>query len=254
MKSNEEVRRENLQKVIRERYENSQTAASDKLGYDRPTLVNHWIAGRKAISTASARKIEKAFGLPDFWMDSDHSSGKFDPPNIGRNHGIIKEALNSPGDTLDKHERKKFDKNVDPAPLGKREVPVISYIQAGMMTEVVDPYALGDGFEKIMTDADVSEGAFALVIKGLSMEPEFREGDKVIIDPAVAPLPGDFVAAKNGHEEATFKKYRPRGSNEHGDQVFELVPLNEDFATLQSERDKMHIIGTMVEHRKYRRR
>jgi len=113
---------------------------------------------------------------------------------------------------------------------------------------------LGDGFETIATDLDLSAGAFGLIIKGPSMEPEFKEGDKVIIDPAVSPQPGDFVVAKNSHEEATFKKYRPRGTSERGEMVFELVPLNDDFAILHSERDHLHIIGVMVEHRKYRRR
>ena len=37
------------------------------------------------------------------------------------------------------------------------------------------------------------------------MEPDFREGDAVVIDPEVIPLPGDFVVAKNGEEEALFK-------------------------------------------------
>ncbi|QGZ66305.1 LexA family protein [Paraburkholderia acidisoli] len=123
-----------------------------------------------------------------------------------------------------------------------------------MMTEAVDPFSLGDGFETLTTDLDLSGGAFGLIIKGLSMSPEFKEGDKVIIDPAVAPHPGDFVVAKNTEEEATFKKYRPRGTSERGEMIFELVPLNDDFATLHSERDHLHIIGVMVEHRKYRRR
>jgi SOS-response transcriptional repressor LexA len=150
--------------------------------------------------------------------------------------------------------RAKFDQNVAPAPIGVRRIPIISYVQAGMMTEAMDPFALGEGFELVLTDLDVSEGTFGLRIKGLSMLDEFKENDVVIIDPAVQPLPGDFVVAKNSEEEATFKKYRPRGSNERGDMIFELVPLNDDYPTLQSERDHLRVIGVMVEHRKYRRR
>ena len=36
-------------------------------------------------------------------------------------------------------------------------------------------------------------------------------------------------------DEATFKKYRPRGLNEQGQQVFELVPLNEDYPSMRSD-------------------
>ncbi len=86
------------------------------------------------------------------------------------------------------------------------------------------------------------------------MLPEFKPGDRVIIDPSTSPQPGDYVVAKNGEEEATFKKYRPRGVNERGDVVFELVPLNEDYPSMRSDVTPIRIVGTMVEHRKYRRR
>jgi SOS-response transcriptional repressor LexA len=85
------------------------------------------------------------------------------------------------------------------------------------------------------------------------MEPEFKEGDSIIIDPDVKPSPGDFVVAKNAQEEATFKKYRPRGVNEQGEQVIELVPLNDDFPSLRSDYTPLQIIGTMMEHRRYRK-
>lgn len=76
----------------------------------------------------------------------------------------------------------------------------------------------------------------------------------MIVDPVIAPQPGDYVVAKNGEEEATFKKYRPRGMNERGDVVYELVPLNEDYPSMRSDLTPIKIVGTMVEHRKYRKR
>ena len=86
------------------------------------------------------------------------------------------------------------------------------------------------------------------------MLPDFKPGDRIIVDPAVAPQPGDFVVAKNGHDEATFKKYRPRATDAAGNIIFELVPLNEDYPTMRSDTTPMRIIGTMVEYRKYRRK
>lgn len=144
--------------------------------------------------------------------------------------------------------------NVAPAPVGARKIPLISYVQAGCWTGIVDNYLPGDAEEWLLTDLDLSGCAFALQIKGDSMLPEFKEGDRVIIDPNVGPLPGDFVVAKNGDEEATFKKYRPRGVNEQGTVVFELVPLNEDYPSMRSDSTPISIVGTMVEHRKYRKR
>lgn len=144
--------------------------------------------------------------------------------------------------------------NVGPAPLGSRRIPLISHVQAGCMTEIVDPYSVGDAADWLITDLDLSSAAFALEIKGESMLPEFSPGDRVIIDPSIIPDPGNYVVAKNGDNEATFKKYRPRGINERGDQVFELVPLNEDYPSLRSDVSHIQIIGTMVEHRRYRKK
>lgn len=151
--------------------------------------------------------------------------------------------------------------NVAPAAPGTRRIPVLSYVQAGAMTEcgAVDMAAVYDDY--ITTDLGLSEQAFALEIKGDSMvappgsgEESFHEGDRIIVDCTVTPLPGDFVVARNGDHEATFKKYRPRGMDEQGREVFELVPLNPDYPTMRSDRQPVQIIGVMVEHRRYRKR
>lgn len=151
--------------------------------------------------------------------------------------------------------------NVAPAVPGTRRVPVLSYVQAGAMTETgcVDLSQVYDDY--ITTDLDLSDQAFALEIKGDSMvappgsgEESFNEGDRIIVDCTVTPLPGDFVVARNGEHEATFKKYRPRGVDEQGREVFELVPLNPDYPTIRSDRRHVQLIGVMVEHRRYRRK
>lgn len=149
------------------------------------------------------------------------------------------------------------ESNVEVTALGSRRIPVLSYVQAGALTESIVPYTNPDDW--LLTDLDLSRSAFALRIKGLSMyspmsEESFNEGDLVVIDPSVEPLPGDFVVAKNGEHEATFKKYRPRGVNENGVVVFELVPLNPDYPSIRSDYTHVNIIGTMVEHRRYRKR
>lgn len=149
--------------------------------------------------------------------------------------------------------------NTAPAEIGSRRIPLISYIQAGHWSEIVDNFQFGDAEEWIYTDVQHSSEAFALEIKGTSMEPDFREGDRVVIDPAVAPKPGDCVAAVNGRTEqserkATFKKYRPRSIDAAGNVIFELVPLNEDYPTLRSDKQQIEIVGTMVEHRRYFKR
>ncbi|MBC3250481.1 helix-turn-helix domain-containing protein [Serratia fonticola] len=142
--------------------------------------------------------------------------------------------------------------NVEPARADSRMVPILSYVQAGAWTAECTIRSLDGDIEFLHTNLDLSASAFTLIIKGRSMEPDFSEGDAVVIDPEVHPLPGDFVVAQNGDDEALFKKYRPRGIID-GQEVFELVPLNEDYPTLRSDTSSIRIIGTMMEHRKYRR-
>ena len=147
-------------------------------------------------------------------------------------------------------------RNVEPAviPQGGR-VPILSYVQAGNWREMCEQATGFDGnVEYVTASVDIGPRGFGLWLRGNSMAPQFNEGDLVIVDPDEQPRPGDFVVAKNGSDEATFKKYRPRGIDEHGQEVFELVPLNEDYPTMHSDRQHIEIIGVMVEHRAFRKR
>lgn len=146
--------------------------------------------------------------------------------------------------------------NVEPAaiPQGTR-VPILSYVQAGNWREICEQATSFDGnVEYVTSSVDVGPCGFGLWLRGNSMTPFFNEGDLIIVDPDEAPRPGDYVVAKNGSEEATFKKYRPRGIDENGKEVFELVPLNDDYPPMHSDRQHIEIIGVMVEHRIFRKR
>jgi SOS-response transcriptional repressor LexA len=146
------------------------------------------------------------------------------------------------------------ESNVESAPVGWRRIPVLDYVQAGRWTGV-DPGAGDEEMrETIATDLEHPPSTFALRIRGNSMEPEFREGDVVVIDPTLTPHPGDFIVATDAGGEATFKQYRSAGINERGDNVFELCPLNPLYAPMRSDRQQIAIVGVMVEHRKYRKR
>lgn len=141
-----------------------------------------------------------------------------------------------------------------------RQLPVISMVQAGLGREAADPYPRGYAEQSVSVDAELARDlgrlAFALEIIGESMLDEFHPGDIVIIDPSVKPLPGDYVVARMEDDgSATFKKYRSRGRDAEGHEVFELVPLNPDYPTITvNAANPGSIIGTMMEHRRRRRR
>lgn len=167
----------------------------------------------------------------------------------------IAEALSVPvAELFSDHQQPAQHQNMELATPDFHRIPVITYVQAGVWTETSEIRECDGNMAYITTDLDLGQRAFAIVIRGNSMEPEFTEGDLVLIDPDEPLHPGDFVVAKNGEEEATFKKYRPRGYGEDGQEIFELAPLNDDYPTMRSDRQQIQIIGTMVEHRRRRKR
>lgn len=146
------------------------------------------------------------------------------------------------------------DANVGPAPVTAQQIPIISYVQAGAWSPECDARNLDGTVDYILTSEFHSYSTFALKVKGKSMEPDFVEGDVIIVDPELHPGPGDYVVAKNGSDEATFKKYRARGVSDTGEEIFELIPLNEDYAVRNSAKEKIRIVGVVVEHRRMMRR
>lgn len=221
-----------LKRLFKEKSELSQEEFGAKYDIGSQGMVWQYLNGRSPLNLAAAIKF--ASGLKVKISD-------FSPTLARELEPVSKEDLLN-------------ESNITLAKIGDRRIPLIDYVQAGKWTEVVNSNQLSNASDWLLTDLDLSDNAFALEIKGESMLPRFKEGDRIIVDPTVHPLPGDFVVAKNGEHEATFKKYRPRGISEQGTQVFELVPLNEDFATLRSDICQITIIGTMVEHRSYRKK
>lgn len=219
MKNEYLVRGERL-KALREKEGLSQAALAEKCGWASQSRVGNYEVGVRKISADDAVVLAKALRTsPAFIL-----FGSEDPtPNM-----VI-------------------------APPDSHRIPLLSYVQAGNWTCKNEIRECDGNLTYIATDLELGEYAFAIKLKGRSMEPEFAEGDVVIIDPDMYPNPGDCVVASNGEEEATFKKFRPRGVDDDGQEIFELVPLNEDFPTLSSKRQPIRIIGTMVEHRRRHR-
>ena len=101
-----------------------------------------------------------------------------------------------------------------------RKIPVISWVQAGDYQEAVDNYAPGQSDEIIESAIQVKRHTFALKVRGDSMEPDFPDGCYIIVEPDMEAQPGDFVIAKNGDQEATFKQLVKDGSDWY------LKPIN----------------------------
>ena len=144
-----------------------------------------------------------------------------------------------------------------------KRIPILSYVEAGNPNGVGQIHARQAAIENgdfIWVDEELPDACFALRVVGHSMEPEFQVDDMIVIDPTISAMPGDFVVAERLSRltddlETTFKKYRPRGYDEKGREIFELIPLNDDYPKYDSRVDQLTITGVLVEHRRsYRRK
>lgn len=99
-------------------------------------------------------------------------------------------------------------------------------------------------------DMALSQQSFAFRVEEQAMTPAILRDDVVIIDPRLSPQPGDCVLALQ-QQVAMLRIWRQR-SSEDGVTQFELAPANINFPELHSSRDKLKLIGTLVELRRYR--
>ena len=135
--------------------------------------------------------------------------------------------------------------NVEPASYKKlRLVPVISWVAASGWRGNGAPDDPPEADE--WTDTDVKgERVFALRVKGDCMEPEFTDGDIIIVNPHVEVIPGDYVVAKKEEEAATFKQLQKIGKT-----LF-LHPLNRKYPDIELKRGGQYrIIGKVVRKEK----
>lgn len=91
-------------------------------------------------------------------------------------------------------------------------LPLISDVQAGGWTEIVDNFQPGDAEDWLPCPFKHGPNAFILRVAGHSMhnpggEPSFAPGEFIAVDPQVEPLNKKLVVAKvDGEERATFKQ------------------------------------------------
>ena len=77
------------------------------------------------------------------------------------------------------------------------------------------------------------------------MEPEFKEGEIVIVNPHVEAKSGDYMIVKNNEEEATFKQLKKFGD------TLVLHPLNSKYEDIElTARTKYRIVGKVVKKEK----
>ncbi|SNU15284.1 transcriptional repressor DicA [Acinetobacter johnsonii] len=126
----------------------------------------------------------------------------------------------------------KSDGNV--APVSPKMAPVLSWVQAGVFTNVesVDMSQV----EEWLPLPDDCDKCFYLKVQGLSNYPTFHEGDYILVDPTVQYCEmqsGDVIVVRK-HDEATFKRLVIETDNSRYLQALNpefkpnIIPLDEE--------------------------
>lgn len=210
------IRAKNLESLIAE--SESVKACAAKIGVD-PSYISQIRSGLKNIGHQVARRCEKAWGKPEGWMDANHDTAADDRFEIQQDRKTYIQASTE-----------------------MMSVPVISSVQAGSWCEASDPFLPGDADEWVPCPTKHSARTYALKVKGVSMEPEFFQGQIIIVDPEVSPDSGRFVIAKKSSEnEVTLKQLIREGG------VNYLKALNPDWPERIIKLDEdWHVCGVVI--------
>ena len=133
-----------------------------------PALLWQYLNGRKALGLKAAIKIATGLGV---------DVGAFSP-------------------RLARELRDLASPNVSAASGMQKRIPILSDVQAGSPNggDVEARETAIDQGNYVIGDADLSDECFALTIQGRSMEPDFVQGDIIIVDPSISPSPVQRLA------------------------------------------------------------
>ncbi|MHA3054847.1 helix-turn-helix domain-containing protein [Acinetobacter sp. ANC 4633] len=122
--------------------------------------------------------------------------------------GSILELANALGITAEELKKGIFDENESSNVISIKAhmAPVLSWVQAGTFTNVASVDI--SQVEEWLPLPEECTNCFYLKVQGISNQPEFLEGDYILVDPDVYyndMLSGDMIVVRRG-EDATFKK------------------------------------------------
>lgn len=212
LKSISEIRLENVEQLLK-------MHGIDRVKFAEKASINasqlsQYFSGNKIIGDGVAARIEESFSLPKYWLDQNRSTIQ-----------TVKTV---------------------------RTVPVLTWVKAGLFHETGELQY--DETEPVY-DEEYPENVYWLRVKGDSMTPRFHEDDLILVDPGRQPKVGNFVIAikldvSGGYENAmTFKKYREGFDEKLGQNYCQLVPLNEDYAIIDSRHTPFEVRGVVLERK-----
>lgn len=161
--------------------------------------ATHWFNGSNGMDLATCMKVAPILNVDPYWLFDESRP-------MGSGAGLLEPS------------------NVSEGPKLHGMVPLISWVQAGNWCEAIDTLPVGDAEEWLLCPRKHGPSTFALRVRGVSMEPKYRDGAIIYVDPdRSADHLSNVVARLDDEAEVTFKQLIIEG-----DKKF-LRPLNPDW-------------------------
>ena len=124
----------------------------------------------------------------------------------------------------------------------RQRIPVIGYAQAGAEGYFDDAgFPAGSGWDEVLFPDVGDPHAYALEISGESMEPVYRDGDRIIVAPSQTPRRGDRVVVKTVDGEVMAKELVRTSANR-----VELKSINPAHPDRVLQRDEVAWLARII--------
>lgn len=200
-------------KHIRSSLDETQEVFGNRVGVTKAT-VSQWEDGRiSSIRSTTLLKLEESTGYSARWIES------------GRGQMLTRNVSDGPS---------------------VQSLPLISWVQAGGWSDIVDNFRPGQGEKIIYTTKKISGKAFALRVVGDSMEnpngrPTYPEGSIIIVEPERPAIHGSPVVVRlDDEKQAVFKQLIIDGDSRY------LKPLNPRYPVIKVDSDST-ICGVVIQ-------
>jgi SOS-response transcriptional repressor LexA len=145
-------------------------------------------------------------------------------------------------------ERPGFSDHALPARLRSRDIPVVSWAAAGAAKDYQD---LANQIDETVGSHVTDPNAFAVILEGDSMEPEFKAGDRVVVAPNLEARNGDVVLVKLKDGRVMFKRFQRTGPN---GQTIRLRSENPIYDPMELPSEKIRFVYPAMEFKRLMRR
>jgi len=219
-----EIRLRNLRELVAEAGGQRKLAARTGVN---PAYLSQILSARtrRRMGDDVARRLEQGMKMPHGWMDVVHEGPAARPYRVPERPAAA--GVREVDDVAAQYGSGRGGR-LDAAPAVAGRVPLISWVTAGHWREVVDNFQPGDAERWIDTTKRVGRSAFALRVRGDSMEPRCPDGAVIVVDPEREAVNGSLVVVRlQDDAEATFKRLVIEGGRRF------LAPLNPRYPVIE---------------------